>query len=253
MHRADRRRGQVVEHEVAVGDRVDRVGGGPRETELGGAALAIELPVQPGERPRAQRHRHGRAPGEARSGSRRARASRNRPAGGGPDRRAARVAGACIRASASRGEPRRAPAADPSARRSAPEPRSARSRTYSAVSVATWSLRERAVWSLPPSGPRISVTRRSIAMWMSSSPSANSNSPRSSSVATVSRAPSRAPSSSSVSTPASRRARACAREPRMSWGQRRLIEADRRVQPVEQRVGRIAKARHAGQFMERIG
>ena len=37
------------------------------------------------------------------------------------------------------------------------------------MSVATWSLRERAVWSLPPTGPAISVSRRSIAMWMSSS------------------------------------------------------------------------------------
>ena len=37
------------------------------------------------------------------------------------------------------------------------------------MSVATWSLRERAVWSLPPTGPTISVRRRSIAMWMSSS------------------------------------------------------------------------------------
>jgi hypothetical protein len=28
-----------------------------------------------------------------------------------------------------------------------------------AMSVATWSLRERAVWSLPPTGPTISVSR----------------------------------------------------------------------------------------------
>ena len=42
-------------------------------------------------------------------------------------------------------------------------------RTNSATSVATWSLRERPVWSLPPTGPTISVSRRSIAMWMSSS------------------------------------------------------------------------------------
>jgi hypothetical protein len=40
-----------------------------------------------------------------------------------------------------------------------------------ATSVATWSLRERAVCSLPPTAPAISVTRRSIAMWMSSSSS----------------------------------------------------------------------------------
>ena len=46
-----------------------------------------------------------------------------------------------------------------------------------ATSVATWSLRDRAVCSLPPTGPTISVSRRSIAMWMSSSPSANGNEP----------------------------------------------------------------------------
>ena len=41
------------------------------------------------------------------------------------------------------------------------------------MSVATWSLRERAVCSLPPTGPTISVSRRSIAMWMSSSSASN--------------------------------------------------------------------------------
>src|SRR5688572_14583793 len=46
-----------------------------------------------------------------------------------------------------------------------------------AMSVATWSLRERAVWSLPPTGPTISVSRRSTAMWMSSSPASNRNEP----------------------------------------------------------------------------
>ena len=44
-------------------------------------------------------------------------------------------------------------------------------RTTIATSVATWSFRERAVWSFPPTGPMISVSRRSIAMWMSSSSS----------------------------------------------------------------------------------
>ena len=51
------------------------------------------------------------------------------------------------------------------------------SRTNIATSVATWSLRERAVWSLPPTGPASSVTRRSIAMWMSTSSSANGKRP----------------------------------------------------------------------------
>ena len=50
-------------------------------------------------------------------------------------------------------------------------------RVNSAMSVATWSLRERAVCSLPPTGPASSVTRRSIAMWMSSSSGRNGNVP----------------------------------------------------------------------------
>ena len=51
--------------------------------------------------------------------------------------------------------------------------RAARPRTNSARSVATWSLRERPVCSLPPSGPTSSVSRRSTAMWMSSSSALN--------------------------------------------------------------------------------
>ena len=63
-----------------------------------------------------------------------------------------------------------------------------RSATNSARSVATWSLRERPVWSLPPSGPTISVSRRSIAMWMSSSAVLErEGSPSSSSRSTASR------------------------------------------------------------------
>ena len=40
---------------------------------------------------------------------------------------------------------------------------------YRRRSVATWSLRLRPVWSLAPTSPAISVTRRSTAVWMSSS------------------------------------------------------------------------------------
>ena len=42
-------------------------------------------------------------------------------------------------------------------------------RTYSRSAVATWSLRLRPVCSLAPASPASSVTRRSIAVWMSSS------------------------------------------------------------------------------------
>ena len=48
-------------------------------------------------------------------------------------------------------------------------------------SSATWSLRLRPVWSLPPTGPISSVRRRSIAMWMSSSAGRKRNRPASSS------------------------------------------------------------------------
>ena len=46
-------------------------------------------------------------------------------------------------------------------------------RTHNRRSSATWSLRLRPVWSLAPAGPAISVTRRSTAVWMSSSVGAN--------------------------------------------------------------------------------
>ena len=66
------------------------------------------------------------------------------------------------------GELRRARSAGAAACRSVC---SACARVNIATSVATWSLRERAVCSLPPTGPTISVSRRSTAMWMSSSSS----------------------------------------------------------------------------------
>ena len=71
------------------------------------------------------------------------------------------------------------------------------------MSVATWSLRERAVWSLPPTGPAISVSRRSIAMWMSSSSSRNGKEPDSSSSSTRSSPASSASRSAAEMMPAS--------------------------------------------------
>ena len=41
----------------------------------------------------------------------------------------------------------------------------------------TWSLRERPVCSLPPTAPTSSVRRRSLAVWMSSSPATILNAP----------------------------------------------------------------------------
>jgi hypothetical protein len=72
------------------------------------------------------------------------------------------------------------------------------------MSVATWSLRLRAVCSLAPAGPASSVTRRSTAVWMSSSEATYSKRPSASSACTWSSAASTASRSSSRSSPAPR-------------------------------------------------
>ena len=59
MGGARRRRGQVVEHEVAVGDRVDGVLGHSGEAEGRGDGLAVGVEVDAGQRPRAQRQAAG--------------------------------------------------------------------------------------------------------------------------------------------------------------------------------------------------
>jgi hypothetical protein len=82
----------------------------------------------------------------------------------------------------------------------------------SATSVATWSLRERAVCSLPPTGPASSVTRRSTAMWMSSSSWSKSKPPLTSSASTASSAASSASRSSSPMICWAASIRACARD-----------------------------------------
>jgi hypothetical protein len=50
---------------------------------------------------------------------------------------------------------------------------------YMRVSSATWSLRDRAVWSRLPASPTLATSARSIAMWMSSSVAADSKCPAS--------------------------------------------------------------------------
>jgi hypothetical protein len=97
----------------------------------------------------------------------------------------------------------------------------AASRVKSATSVATWSLRERAVWRRPPGGPASSVTRRSTAMWMSSSSGRNAKRPSASSASTSSSAASRASRSASEMIPAPASMRAWARDPRTSCGHSR--------------------------------
>ena len=59
MHGADRGRREIVEDEVTVGGAVDRVGADVLEAELVGDGAAIDLPVDAGQRPGAQRHHPG--------------------------------------------------------------------------------------------------------------------------------------------------------------------------------------------------
>ena len=69
--------------------------------------------------------------------------------------------------------------------------------------MATWSLRLRPVWSLAPAGPASSVTRRSIAVWMSSSEGANANVPPPISASTISSAVSTSADSAALRRPTS--------------------------------------------------
>ena len=61
------------------------------------------------------------------------------------------------------------------------------SRSHMRVSVATWSLRLRPVWSLPATGPMSSPSLRSFAVWMSSSPDFTSKASAAHSSATLPR------------------------------------------------------------------
>ena len=56
MGRADRRREEIVEHEVAVRDGVDRVRARAVEAELRRRRVTVELPVEPREGTGAERH-----------------------------------------------------------------------------------------------------------------------------------------------------------------------------------------------------
>ena len=55
VHGADRRRGQRLEHEVAVGDAVERVGGRPVEAERLGRLVPVDRERRAGQRRRAER------------------------------------------------------------------------------------------------------------------------------------------------------------------------------------------------------
>src|SRR5690606_30085558 len=84
------------------------------------------------------------------------------------------------------------------------------------MSVATWSLRLRAVWSLPPTGPMRAVRWCSTFMWTSSCSSLSSSRPALTSSSTPRRPSSMALPSSAVRIPCSVSMRAWASEPATS-------------------------------------
>ena len=152
MHGADRRGREVVEREVAVGDRIERVRVGPLEAEVGGERIAVDVPVEPGEGAGPGRHvRGGLGGAEEAAGV----ALEHPEVGeqvvpevdglrplqvgvGGRGPVAVRL-GLCHQASISDS--------------SSAIARAEWARTSRARSVATWSFRERAVCSLPPTRP----------------------------------------------------------------------------------------------------
>ena len=159
---------QHLDHEVAVRDGVERVGGHPVEAQLRRGRLAVQRVPGAGQRPGTQRRdvepsaRIQQATaiplqhldvGEQVVGEQRPAA----PAGCASCRAAPR------RRRARQGRPAPAPAPTiPAASRSTAR------RVHSRRSVATWSLRERPVWSLPPTLPTRSVSSVSRFMWTSS-------------------------------------------------------------------------------------
>ena len=189
VRRARRRGGEEVQDEVAVGDGVDRVRGDV------GRSRARRRPSAGRWRSsrRPARRRRAAGPASARHGEAQPLAvARQHPDVG--EQVVGEVDGlGALEMGVARQRPvevglgggDRAPASAPRRPRSPP---AAASRVKSATSVATWSLRERAVWSLPPTGPATSVSRRSTAMWMSSSSSRNGKRPSASSAATASSA-----------------------------------------------------------------
>ena len=142
-------------------------------------------------------HSFSRARARRRSASGRAGASRNRPSDGG---RASPAAPTCkwvkpgmivVGMLVGAGDQRALQ------RRRAPQSTSSiASRTHSRKSVATWSLRERAVCSRPAAGPISSASRCSTCMWMSSS-AASSGTPSASYSSAIRSSPSSIASASS--------------------------------------------------------
>ena len=166
---------QRLGDEVAVADRrraswrTRRRSRAPSPSPPGRSAATC----RPAPRRRAARRRGARR--WRRGGRRRGRTPSRGPAGGGPAAPAGPAGRGCSRGGTCRRRPRRGRAGRPAGRRrGGPRPSSSRLH-HSRRSVATWSLRLRAVWILAPAAPASSVTRRSTAVWMSSSLWTNSN------------------------------------------------------------------------------
>ena len=245
MGRARGGRGQVVEHEVAVGDRVDGVLGHAGEAELGGDGAAVGVEVDPGQRAGSERQLGGRRDHRGEAAARRGRASTRRRAGGGSGRSAGRAAGGCSRASASPGGARpRRPGCPPGA----PPARERRRRGRGRTSPCRWRpdrcASARCADGRPPA-PAISVTRRSIAMWMSSSPSANGKLPSPSSRRTCSSALSSASRSLSLMIPWAASIRAWAHGLIDVIGTEAPVERDRVVEAPKRGVLGLGEAGHA--------
>src|SRR5271157_4818428 len=91
------------------------------------------------------------------------------------------------------------------------------SRTQRRKSTATWSLRERAVCSLPATGPTMSASRLSTFIWMSSSAREKGNFPASISPLTSARPLAMASASAASTIPWRASMATWAREPAISW------------------------------------
>ena len=207
-----------LDDEVAVAHGVERVARDALEPELGGGRLAVERVAGARERARPERRDVRRGGARRRAGRGRAPASRRRRAGGGRAAPAGRAG--CASCPGRTASPSRS--ARPTSARSRPtsagvQPVDRPAQSTAARSVATWSLRERPVWSFPPTGPdRARSSSVSRFMWTSSRAGSHSTAPASTSARSETSPRSSVATSSSVSSPARPSPRTCAIEPAMS-------------------------------------
>ena len=201
VHAEQREVEEKLGDEVPVAHGVHRVREDRGEAQLGRGHGRVDRQRRPGQRPRAQ----GRDVQAVARVHQPVDVAQQRPRvgarGDGSTGRVGRAGGACSPAGPRRGSGRRTRAAPPPGRGRRARPRPAASRANRRKVVATWSLRLRAVCRRAPTSPQSSVTRRSIAMWMSSSSAARTNAPRSNSASTSSSAATRRPPSASLKQP----------------------------------------------------